>query len=393
MGCRERRISQGEKFLGNVKKGSTFETKCKRLHFIRLLKLSRLLHLFTLNKPSLALLKNSPGLKAVAEMAGVSVATVSRVLNQDASVKEATRRLVQKAIKKTGYHPNRVAQRLRATRKSRKLIGLLIPDIQNPFYVDVVRGIEEYAYAHDCAVVIGNFSQDAAKEKLYIDILRSESVDGFVVAPHHGRDQYVEALVEEGYALVCIDRGLTNVEVDVVMVDNQKGAYNATAHLIKMGHTRIAHITGNPSIPTTTDRILGYKAALMEHGIEIDPALVIGRESDFESGQELTRQLLEAPEPPSAIFTGNNLLTLGALDMIHRRKLKIPDDVAIVGFDDMYWATSLNPPLTAVRQSGYDIGKRAVELLYQRIEDPDRPAARVYMPTQLMVRTSCGPKK
>ena len=167
-------------------------------------------------------IKTITSLKKVAELAGVSVATVSRVLNKDNSVKEETRILVQRAIKQSGYHPNRVAQRLRSTHRSRKLIGLLIPDIQNPFYVDVIRGIEEYAYAHDSAVLIGNFSQDPKKERLYLDILRSESVDGFIVAPSQGRDEFVESLVEEGFAIVCIDRGLTNVDVDVVMVDNHK---------------------------------------------------------------------------------------------------------------------------------------------------------------------------
>ena len=329
-------------------------------------------------------------LKSVALLAGVSVATVSRVLNGEDTVKEETRLLVQKAIKQTGYRPNRVAQRLRATRRSRKLIGLLIPDIQNPFYVDVIQGIEEYAYAHDSAVVIGNFSQDQKKEKLYIDILRSESVDGFIVAPTHGTDQYVEALVKEGFVVVCIDRSLTNLDVDVVKVDNEKGAFGATEHLIGLGHRRIAHITGNPSIPTTQERIAGYRAALLKHGIQPDPAIILGRESNFASGVEFTRQLLDMDTPPTAIFTANNLLTLGSLETIHSRGLQIPKDVAIVGFDDMYWATSLNPPLTAVRQPGQEIGKRATELLFQRIADPSRPTVNLEMKTELMIRKSCG---
>jgi LacI family transcriptional regulator/LacI family repressor for deo operon, udp, cdd, tsx, nupC, and nupG len=341
----------------------------------------------------MALSRISIGVKDVAELAGVSVATVSRVLNKDSAVTEKTRLHVQKAIKQIGYHPNRVAQRLRSTTRSRKLIGLLIPDIRNPFYVDVIRGIEEYAYAHDSAVLIGNFSQDPAKEKLYLDILRSESVDGYIVAPSHGKDQHVESLVEEGFSLVCVDRGLTNVDVDVVMVDNRKGAFEATEHLIKVGHKRIAHITGNPTIPTTHDRILGYEAALHKYDLPIDPSLIVGKNSDFESGVELTRQLLDMSDPPSAIFTGNNLLTLGAFDMILQRGLKIPEDVAILGFDDMYWANSFNPPLTAVRQSGFDIGQRAVELLYQRIADPTRPTAKIIMNTQLMIRRSCGYKE
>ena len=333
-----------------------------------------------------------PNLRNVADLAGVSTATVSRVLNADPAVKGETRLAVQKAIQTSGYRLNRVAQRLRTTGRSKKLIGLLIPDIRNPFYVDIIRGIEEYAYAHDSAVVIGNFSQDPKKEKLYIDILRSESVDGFVVAPTSGKDKNIEQLIHDGHPVVCIDRGLTDVHVDVVKSDNETGAFKATEHLIKVGHHRIAHITGDPAIPTTSERIAGYAAALQKYGLPVDPLLIRGRMSDFKSGVELADELLDLPTPPTAIFTGNNLLTLGALETILRRDLKIPDDVAIVGFDDVYWATSLNPSLTAVQQHGFEIGQRAIELLYQRILHPNRVPANFIIKTDLMIRKSCGYK-
>lgn len=334
--------------------------------------------------------KSTADLKAVASLAGVSIATVSRVLNGNPLVKDETRLAVQKAIKTTGYRPNRVAQRLRSATRNRKLIGLLIPDIQNPFYVDVIRGIEEYAYAHGSAVVIGNFSQDQKKEKRYIDILRSESVDGFIVAPHHGRDEYVEELLNDGQAVVCIDRGVTGLNVDVVKSDNEHGAFIAIEHLVKVGHKRIAHITGDPSIPTTHERIAGYRAALEKYGLPVDETIIQGRESNFKSGAEIAAALLDLPEPPTAIFTGNNLLTLGALETIHKRGVLIPGQVAIVGFDDMYWANSLNPPLTAIRQHGFEMGQRAIELLYQRILHPARLPAHVVIKTELMVRKSCG---
>lgn len=334
--------------------------------------------------------KNVVDLKTVASIAGVSIATVSRVLNGDPVVKDETRLAVQKAIKSSGYHPNRVAQRLRSTNRTKKLIGLLIPDIQNPFYVDVIRGIEEYAYQNGSAVVIGNFSQDQKREKLYIDILRSESVGGFIVAPSHGKDQYVEELIGEGHAVVCIDRGLTNVQVDVVKSDNERGAFNAVEHLIRIGHRRIAHITGDPSIPTTRERIAGYMEAHHQYGLPVDDNIIRGRESNFISGVEITREILALADRPTAIFAANNLLTLGALETILHQGLRIPEDMAVVGFDDMYWATSLNPPLTAVRQHGFEIGQRAIELLYQRIQHPLRLPANVEVKTSLMVRKSCG---
>lgn len=332
-------------------------------------------------------------LKEVALKAGVSIATVSRVINSDSVVKDETKLRVQRAIKQLGYRPNRVAQRLRSTRKTNRLIGLLIPDIQNPFYVDVIRGIEQYAYANNSAVVIGNFSQNEEREKFYIDILKSESVDAFIVAPFPGMNNYVEELVQEGFAVVCIDRGLTNMDVDVVKVDNFKGAFDAVEHLIKIGHKRIAHLTGNPLIPTSLERISGYEAALRKYGFSIDQDIVKGRDSDYRSGVELTAELLDLPNPPNAIFTANNLLTLGSLETIHHRGLRIPEDIAIVGFDDMYWSMSLNPPLTAVRQSGFEIGRTAIELLYMRIADPNRSKVNVILKTELMVRKSCGYNK
>lgn len=327
------------------------------------------------------------------DLAGVSIATVSRVLNSDTVVRDETRIRVLRAIKQLGYQPNRVARRLRTSNKNSKLIGLLIPDIQNPFYVDVIRGIEQYAYANQYAVVIGNFSQNEDRQKFYIDILRSESVDGFIVAPFHGMGRYVEALIEDGFAVVCIDRGLENVDVDIVKVDNNKGTFEAIEHLIELGHRRIAHITGNPHIQTTHERIRGYEAALKKYDIKIDPEIILGRESDYQSGVELAAILLDLPSPPSAIFTANNLLTLGALETIHGRGIKIPEDVAIVGYDDMYFSASLNPPLTAVRQSGFEIGRRATELLHQRIAEPDRPNVNIVLKTELVIRKSCGYKQ
>lgn len=331
-------------------------------------------------------------LQEVAKKAGVSIATVSRVVNEDRVVKDETKLRVQKAIKQLGYRPNRVAQRLRTTKRSSRLIGLLIPDIQNPFYVDVIRGIEQYAYANNSAVVIGNFSQNEEREKFYIDILRSESVDAFIVAPFPGMNEYVEELVQEGFAVVCIDRGLPNVDVDVVKVDNFQGAFEAVEHLIKIGHVRIGHIRGNPHIPTTLERQAGYEAALNKYGIVIDPGIIKGRDSDHQSGVEFIGELLDLPNPPTAVFTANNLLTLGALETIHARGLRIPEDIAIVGFDDMYWSMSLNPPLTAVRQSGFEIGRLAIELLYKRIADPFRSKVNVVLKTALIVRKSCGSK-
>jgi DNA-binding LacI/PurR family transcriptional regulator len=332
-------------------------------------------------------------LKEVAREAGVSTATVSRVLNGFQNVREDTRSRVERAIRELDYQPNRVARRLRAREVSSKLLGLIVPDIQNPFYVDVVRGIEDRALADQYAVLMCNFAQDEKRERLYVDIMRSESVDGLIVAPAHQRDPKVIELVREGLPIVCVDRGLEGVEVDVVVVDNRQGAFDAVDHLARLGHRRIAYVAGLPRIPSTMERLAGYEEALAAHGIDKDETLVRFGDSKHESGRLLTGELLDLPNPPTALFTGNNLITLGALETIHRGGLRIPEDVAIVGFDDMYWSISLNPPLTAVSQPGYEIGRRAADLLLQRIADPTRPRVKLVLKTSLVVRRSCGSKQ
>lgn len=329
-------------------------------------------------------------LKDVAREAGVSTATVSRVLNNPKVVNTETQIKVHNAIKKLNFKTNRVARRLRVREGASKILGLVLPDISNPFYVDVLRGVEDYAFEHEYAVINCNFDQNEHRKNLYLNILQSESIDGMVVAPVHEHDKKVTELVTSGMPVVCVDRGLSDIEADVVLVDNRKGAYEAIKHLISLGHERIGFISGLPEIPTTGERLKGYKDALSEYQIPFYSRLVKYGDSKHESALRLARDLMEMKPRPTALFTGNNLITLGALEMIHRMGLNIPEDIAVVGFDDMYWSISLNPPLTAVRQPGYDIGRRAAELLLQRIKQPARPTVKVVFDTVLKVRKSCG---
>lgn len=328
-------------------------------------------------------------LNKVAEKAGVSIATVSRVVNNSPHVNPKTRIRVEQVIKEMKYSPNRVAKRLRNKNASSNLLGVLIPDIQNPFYVEVLRGIEDVAYENNYALIMCNFQQDDKKAKLYLDILQSESIDGLIAAPIHEHDQNVINLVKLGLPIVCVDRGLYDVDVDVVLVENRKGAFNAVDFLAKSGYKRIAYISGLPQIPSSQQREIGYKEALTANGLEVDDNLVKYGDSRHDSGVLLCEELLDLSDPPDALFTGNNLITLGALETIHNKGLKIPGDIAIIGFDDMYWSISLNPPLTAVRQPAYEIGRRAAEQLILRINDPSRPTMSMILKTELMIRNSC----
>lgn len=332
---------------------------------------------------------NKNSLKKVAEKAGVSIATVSRVINNSPNVNPETRIRIEKIVKDLKYTPNRVAKRLRNRNASGNLLGVLIPDIQNPFYIEVLRGIEDVAYKKKYALIVCNFSQDETKEKLYLDILQSESVDGLIAAPTHEHDQKVINVVKTGLPIVCVDRGLVDADVDVVLVDNRKGAFTAVDYLAKKGYKRIAYISGIPKLPSSRERELGYRDALDANSLPAYDELIRYGDSRHDSGVKLCDELLNLSKPPDAIFTGNNLITLGALETIHKKGLKIPDDVAIIGFDDMYWSISLNPPLTAVRQPAYEIGKCAAEQLISRITNPDRPTSNMILKTELMIRNSC----
>ena len=325
----------------------------------------------------------------VARRAGVSIATVSRVLNNSSSVNDETRSKILKAIKDLKYQPSRVAKRLRSKSGPSNLLGVLIPDIQNPFYVDVLRGIEDIAYKNNYAIIMCNFSQDEKKEAMYLEILESEAIDGLIAAPANEDDIRLKKIVNNGLPVVCVDRGLNGIDVDVVWVNNEAGAYSAVEYLIKAGYKKIAHIGGLTSIPSSRLREAGYLKALSDNNLEAHAGFLIHGNSSYESGVIFTEQLLSQSNRPDALFTGNNLITLGALEVIHKKGLKIPDDIAIIGFDDMSWANSLNPPLSAVRQPAYEIGKRAGEMLIQRIHDPKRPCIQMTLNSELMVRSSC----
>jgi DNA-binding LacI/PurR family transcriptional regulator len=330
----------------------------------------------------------SVSLNKVAEKAGVSIATVSRVINDSPTVNPETRMKVQQVIKDLKFKPNRVAKRLRNKNASSNLLGVLIPDIQNPFYVEVLRGIEDVAFENKYALIMCNFLQDEKKEKLYLDILQSESIDGLIAAPTSEHDQHVINLLKRGMPIVCVDRGLVGVDVDVVLVENQKGAFSAVDYLAKSGYKRIAYISGLPQIPSSQQREEGYLEALKANGLKVDKSLIKYGNSRHESGVKLCSELLDLPKPPDALFCGNNLITLGALETIHKRGVKIPSEIAIIGFDDMYWSISLNPPLTAVRQPAYEIGKLAAEQLISRINNPSRPTMSMVLKTELMIRSS-----
>jgi DNA-binding LacI/PurR family transcriptional regulator len=328
-------------------------------------------------------------IKDVAERAQVSRATVSRVLNNNHRVDEMLRTRVLEAVQALGYQPNHVARRLRA--QSSTVIGLVISDIQNPYFLSVIRGVEDAAHCNRLSIVLCNSDEDQAKQQLYLQVMESEHVAGLIIVPTSTVDMGgLERLKQRGIPIVLLDRTVDNLQVDVVKVENVRGAQEAVQHLIDLGHRRIATLAGCVHLSTGLERYRGYRDALTLAGLPVDESLVKHGDFKTESGYRLTYELMALPQPPDAIFVANNMMTLGALRALRELNVRIPEDIRLVGFDDMPWSGELYSPLTSVSQPTYELGQEAVQLLMHRITQPDAPYRTVILHTQLVVRESSG---
>lgn len=325
----------------------------------------------------------------VARAAGVSTATVSRVLNNHPQVDPRLAMAVRKAAKDLGYRPSRVARSLR-TRTSR-VWALLISDIRNPFFTDMVRGIEDVAYAAGYSVILCNAEEDPGKEASYLELAVAESVGGVILTPTTTSTD-LTALRDAGIPAVLVDRTVEDQGVDSVMIDNAGGARRAIAHLIDGGYRRIACITGPLDKTTGSGRYAGYRSALRAAGLDLDESLV--QVANFrEAGGRAAMQELLRGEPPDAVFVANNLMTIGALHAIAEAGLDVPCQIAVIGFDDMSWATLLRPALTTVAQPTYDLGVETGRLLRSRIEGYAGAARTVTLSPELRIRESSRPRQ
>ncbi len=328
----------------------------------------------------------------VAERASVSKATVSRVLNGRGGVSEQLRQRVVAAISELGYQPDRSARRLRGT--TSEVLGIIIPDIQNPYFTSVVRGIEDLAYNHQLNVLLGNTDDDPRKQDAYLRVMMAERVAGLILAPSFGiAPEPLQQLAHHGTPIVLIDRSVARLPFDTVVVDNVQGAYEGTRHLIELGYQRIGFVGGDLELSPGRERHAGYRQALLDGGMAVDPALVQIDHFKIESGQRLTHRLLETTPRPDAIFSANNLLSMGVLMALREAGVRVPDDIALVGFDDLPWAAELFSPLTAVAQPTYEVGQEAVRILLQRRSDPAAPVRTVTLRTSLIIRESCGARR
>jgi len=329
-----------------------------------------------------------PTLKEVADIVGVSTATASRALSGLPGVRDSLRSEILEAARSISYHPNRAARDLRV--RSSRAVGVLIPYIQNPFFTSLVCGIEDVLAKTDYSLLLASHNEDPEQETRRLEVFRGDGVAGLIFAASRAPSVLYAELGKAGRALVAVSRDVPRLRVDQVTVANQDGARAVVSHLIQLGHKRIAIINGPLVFPTARDRQAGYEDAHRDVGIATDESLTVHCAFKQAEGYSAMQQLLELPAPPTAVFAASNLLTLGALQAIHERRLIIPKEIAIVGFDEMPWAMSLRPPLTTVGQPAFDVGRTAAELFLSRVREPSLPRRQVVLETRLIVRSSCG---
>lgn len=332
-------------------------------------------------------------IKEIARIAGVSTATVSRVLNNSDKVKERTAKKVLKVAEDLNYRLDHVARRMRVKKTESLVIGLIITDIGNPFFSNVAKGVENVAFKNNHILMISNTNESPEKEKYILNSMLSEKVSGVIIVPSSGNNIFLEKLVVDGFPMVMVDRRLKNLNIDSVSINNEKGGLLATQRLINNGHKRIGIICGIKGLSNSEERFEGYKRALDKAGIAIDKDLITYGNYVESGGREAMEKLLSLSDPPTAVFSTNNLMTLGCIKELYSRKISIPDEIALIGFDDSTWAEALIPPLTTVKQPGYELGTNAAELLIKKLKTGNSSIMNIELNPELIIRESCGTEK
>jgi LacI family transcriptional regulator len=320
----------------------------------------------------------------VAAMAGVSPTTVSHVFSGKRLVSASTRERVLDVVERLGYRPNNVARNLR-TRQS-KMIAVIVPDITNPFYAVVTRGLADAVEGADYGTYVCNTDGAVAREQRFVEDVLDRGVDGVVMGSVTVAPEVVTRLADLGTPFVCMHRGIEHPLVDSIWADDVGGAHEATEHLLAGGTGPVAMIDG-PG--TTGGRLEGYRDALAAAGVAFDPALVVHGDWTRHGGRDAMRRLLELPERPAAVFCANDLMAIGAMDAAHEAGLRIPDDLRLAGFDDIEAATLVSPALTTVQNPSYETGRAAGELLLDRMTGRHGKGQRTeVLPCRLVVRGS-----
>jgi LacI family transcriptional regulator len=332
-------------------------------------------------------------IRDVARKAQVSIATVSRVVNGNRAVDPAIRERVLAAMQELAYRPNYLARGLR--QRNSRMIGLIIPDNSNPFYAEVARAIEDAGFAAGYNVILCNSDLSEEKQQAYIDVLLSRKVDGVIliepIAPT--TPSAIERIQAEHipFVLANSDRVLPEREIDQVLVDTEQGGYIAGQYLIGLNHRRIGCISISPPISYTSSRIVGFRRALSEAGVDLPPEAFAVGNGRYDSGYNAMQELLKRSSDLTAVFVYNDLMALGAINAIHAAGIHIPEDISVVGFDNVLYSSVIEPSLTTIAQPIAEIGRISVVQLLERLQKPEKEPVQVVLPVQLLTRASCVP--
>jgi LacI family transcriptional regulator len=326
----------------------------------------------------------------IAAKAGVSVPTVSRVLNHRPDVAPATRARVENVIKESGFVRSGVANALR--KGSSGIIDIIVPDLANPYSIEIIRGVEEVLERTELRLAVSAINDDLQRERRWLAKVINGATDGAILVLTQGQSKRLKELSLHNIPFVVVDhRGELGTDVPSVGATNWFGGRAATEYLLSLGHHRIAVIGGSSTLRCSLDRIAGYRFALEDAGIPIDPALIRPGEFKQHTGYEQTCALLALPEPPTAIFAGSDIQALGVYSALHAHGINVPESMSVVGFDDVPIASMINPPLTTIRQPLIEMGRVATTMLLRMIAGEPLDSIRVELTTTLMIRESCSP--
>ena len=326
----------------------------------------------------------------VAAYAKVSASTVSHVMNGTRFVDPQTEERVRDAIEVLGYRPNSVARSLR--RRQTSTIGLVIPDNSNPFFADLARSIEDAGFVEGYNVILCNSDSSEVKEAAYVDVLLSKQIDGLILIPSGHSTEPLKAILNARVPVVIVDRAMPDLSVDQVLIDNEQGGYLAGQYLLSLGHREIGCLTGPMHLRVTSDRLNGFRRALRDAGTDLPDEAIVEGGFAYNSGETAISELLNRNSNLTAVFAMDDLMAIGAISALRRAYLSVPDDISIIGFDNISQASLISPSLTTIAQPVLEMGRMSVSILLERIKGHMTPPSQLLLPTTLVERESCAPR-
>lgn len=336
-------------------------------------------------------------IRDVAKLSGVAVSTVSRVIANKKNVSKSTEKRVLEAIEKLDYVPSIFARCLR--KKATKIIGVILPIVTNPFFVEIIRGVEEVAFNNKYLVILCDSAEEAERDALYFEIFKSQLASGVIYCGaaeslQEGRCiKHINGLQKRGIPIVLVNRGIEGESVSSVTINNELSSFKATKYCLNLGHKNIAFIAGSLKIRKFQERLKGYKKALIQSGARANEELMKEGDMTIRGGRIATKELLKKRPFPSAIFASTDLMAIGALKEIQENGLNVPGDISVIGWDDIPIASFVNPPLTTLAEPAYKIGKEVTNLLLRQIKGEASTGIKIILDTELVIRDSTAPYK